>query len=410
MLGHEYSTILLDRLTSAKASGWRFFAAPPWFVQGYEEYLGAAVLRTPTRDAVLSAFVRQHADPGRVQFHPQLTVKDSYVDGAVLLHFLHEEFGGDRVRAVLDSTQAKFDEALATALGEPMVRIEARWKAWRETALARENWQQALTAAKTPLAIAAAVAGRDLRQLPKEAQGTVFDALRELAGKQDYWRRPHDGAPHRFLPVEAGAARWALVVTYPGLEVPGVSWMAVHFFDANGKQLSVDNFPTGYRISLFDMWHERIAWLPAQVLVVRLGTIGSFGNFTYRQRQYYAVHESRVALVRVEDEGGGIASGVFAASHPWTGPAVQRRSADEWIKSLDSAEAAVVLETLTWLSGHHMESSEKRQAGVNEESVEDSKMWEAVRDDARTVAKLVELGKSPNRWVSEAAAYASRKR
>src|SRR5262245_28561507 len=358
VLAHEYATILLDRLAAEKPAGWRFFSGPEWFLQGYEEYLGAASLDAPQRDAVLAAYVRAQADPGRVRFHPQLAVKHAYVDGAALLHFLHEVFGGERVRAVLDAPRATFDEALPAALGVAMKDVEARWKVWREQALARVDWRKALDSAKTPAEIAAAVAGQDLRLLPEDVRETVVAALRSLTGKNEYWRQPHDGAPHRVYPVNQGAAKWALIVSYPGFEVPGYSWMAVHLFDRDWKQTAVDNFPTGYRISLFDIWQERVDALAEPAIVVRLGTIGSFGNFTYRERQYYAVRDGRLALVRIEQEGKEVTRGRFSASHPWTGPKPPERSTEQWIELLSSADAADVLETLTWLGGSHLSAAE----------------------------------------------------
>jgi hypothetical protein len=407
VLAHEYATILLDRVAAAKPAGWRFFTAPEWFVQGYEEYLGAALLEGPQREAVLGAYARAQADPDRVRFHPRLLVKDPYVDGAALLYFLHESFGGERVRAVLDAEQPTFDEALAAALGASLKEVEARWKVWRDEAPRRGDWRTAVGKAKAPAEIAAAVTGVDLRNLPEDARDTVIPALRTLAGKDEYWRRPQDGAPHRVYRVNCGTVRWALVVSYPGFEVPGVSWVAVHLFDREWKQTAIANFPTGYRISLFDIWQERVDSLREPVLVMRLGTIGSFGNFTYRQRQYYAVREDRLALVRIEEEGRQVTRGIFSAEHPWTGPKPPERTAAQWIDLLGSEDPADVLETLTWLGGRHMAAGERRQPQVNQESIEDSKLWEAVRDDPRTKDKLTALAKAANRWVREAAALAA---
>ena len=408
VLAHEYATVLLDRVAAEKPAGWRFFSGPGWFLQGYEEYLGAAMLHADKRDAVLDAYAREQADPARVRFQPAFAVKDPYLDGAVVLHFLHDSFGGERVRAVLEAPQATFDEAFLAALGVPWREIEAKWKVWREDALARQEWRARLRDAKQPSEIAAAVVGRDLRRLPEDVRDQVIGALRTLAGKDEYWRDPGDGAPHRVYRVNSGAVRWVLVVSYEGFEVPGVSWLAAHLFDADWRQISVANFPTGYRISLFDVWQERVLALPDPVLAVRLGSIGSFGDFTYRQRQYYAVRDDRLALVRIENEGGAATRGSFAAAHPWTGPEPLRRTTAQWIESLSSPNTADVLETLTWLGGRHLPADKPRQANVNEESVEDSKAWESVRDDPRTRSALDALAKSPDRWIREAAALVLR--
>ncbi len=409
VLGHEYATVLLDRITAQKAAGWRFFSAPSWFVQGYEEFLAVALLDAATRDDVLELWARAQADPDRVRFHPSFAVKDPYLDGAVMLHFLHDSFGAERVRALLAAGQPTFDEAFVATFGGSLDSLEARWKTWREDAIARAEWKKALRDAKTPAEIAMAVQGRDLRRLPEDVREQVVSALRTLAGKDEYWRGPGDGAPHRVCRLDSGALRWALVVSYEGLEVPGVSWMAVHLFDADWKQKAVANFPTGYRISLFDVWQERVDALSDPVFTVRLGSIGSFGDFTYRQRQHYAVRDERLALVRIADEGGAATKGSFAASHPWTGPRPMQRTTAQWIESLASDDAALVLETLTWFGGRHLASAEPRAGNVNQESVEDSKAWEAVCDDPKTRPLLEKLAQSKNRWIREATALTLKK-
>jgi len=403
VLAHEYASVLLDRIAAGKPAGWRFFTAPGWFVQGYEEYCSAMLLDDRARDDVLDAFTRSQVDPDRVRFHPTLSVKDPYLDGAVLLHFLHDSFGGERIRAVLENEQETFDEALTATLGCPWNEIEKRWKAWREDALARAEWRKTVDAAKEPARIAAAVVGRDLRRLPEDVREKVVGALRTLAGKDEYWRHPRDGAPHRVVRVNAGATRWAILVSYEGLQVPGVSWIAAHFFDAEWKQTGVVSFPTGYRIALFDVWQERVDAVPDPLIAVRLGSIGSFGDFTYRQRQYYALRDGRLALVRIEDEGGSATRGSFAASRPWTGAKPLQRTAAQWIESLSSSDPAAVLETLTWLGGAHLSGDEPRQPDVNQESVEDSKLWESVRDDAAARARIETLAKSKSRWIREGA-------
>ena len=186
---------------------------------------------------------------------------------------------------------------------------------WQTSALVAE-----IGAATSPGEIAEAVAGKSLKELPERAQSRVLDALRTLVGKADYWREYHDGSPHRLFRWNSDTTRWVLVVTYEGRNVPDVSWMAIHLFDANWRQTAVLNFPTGYRIALFDVWKEQVSALAEPTITVRLGSVGSFGDFSYRQRQYYVLREARVALVRIEEEGGEVERGVFSSDHPFTGP------------------------------------------------------------------------------------------
>ena len=86
---------------------------------------------------------------------------------------------------------------------------------------------------------------------------------------------------------------------------------------------------------------------------------------------------------------------------PPKGPPVPKRTRDEWIRSLSSENPVEQLATLVWLSGTHLSSTDARRENVNQESVEDSKLFEAVRDAAETKKALRELTKASNSWVQE---------
>src|SRR5687767_8681473 len=128
---HEYSTILLERVTRTKKGGWGFYSAPKWFTDGYEEYLGL-VLSTPrNRNEVLAKYLAtQKANPGRVTFEFGVSVADPYIDGALLLAFMHEEFGKKRVQAILTSREPRFGKAVAAALGVGLDEFQKRWADW----------------------------------------------------------------------------------------------------------------------------------------------------------------------------------------------------------------------------------------------------------------------------------------
>ena len=131
---HEYATLVLDQLTHRKPTGWRFFEAPPWFVQGYEEYLGLFCSSAHSRHVTAARYresVQQH--PERVLLlrgteGARLEVENPYVEGAVLLMFLYEEFGGSRMRTLLISPIRPFSQALERELG---MTPEAMFKAWQ---------------------------------------------------------------------------------------------------------------------------------------------------------------------------------------------------------------------------------------------------------------------------------------
>jgi hypothetical protein len=69
-------------------------------------------------------------DPHRVGIGFGVAVRDPYIDGAVLLHFMHEVYGRDRVQAVLTSEILTFEEAVPAALGVSLDEFSERWKQW----------------------------------------------------------------------------------------------------------------------------------------------------------------------------------------------------------------------------------------------------------------------------------------
>jgi hypothetical protein len=133
VLVHEYATILLERITRTKAKGWRFYDAPGWFVQGYEEYLGLTHSTPGNRTRVLPKYLAlQEHDAQRVRIGFGIGVRDDYLDGAAILQFMHETFGKERVLAILTSEAPTFEAAAGTALGVSVEEFGRRWKEWRK--------------------------------------------------------------------------------------------------------------------------------------------------------------------------------------------------------------------------------------------------------------------------------------
>jgi hypothetical protein len=199
-LARGYATILLERLTGSRPAGWRLSDAPAWFVKGSQEYLGLVTSPRGIRERVLPEYVRRQKDERRIRFSAAIEVTDPDVDGAVLVHFLHEQFGRERLQALLAAQQPAFDAALVATLGVSLPELATRWRQWRTAAVAQAGWLDAVRAAKTDPEIAAAVVDQDLKHLPADVEARVVDALRRLAGKDEYWRaryaaRPFDRRP-----------------------------------------------------------------------------------------------------------------------------------------------------------------------------------------------------------------------
>lgn len=132
LVNHEYSSVVLDRLTRMKSGGgWRFHSGPIWFVQGYEEYLGIINSSNHNRTVVFARYREiVRSDPSRVGLAASITVRDSYVDGAMLLAFLHDRFDRNRIQNILTNPAATFDEAFKAELGTTMSGLAENWREW----------------------------------------------------------------------------------------------------------------------------------------------------------------------------------------------------------------------------------------------------------------------------------------
>jgi hypothetical protein len=128
-LVHEYSTIVLDRMTREKPRGWTFFSAPAWFVQGYEEYLGLMLSSEHSRRVTFEKY-RDFHRADRKRIGAGFEVASPYIDGPVLLQFLHDTYGRGAVHAILLSEAADFWSALTQATGQDREQLHEAWLLW----------------------------------------------------------------------------------------------------------------------------------------------------------------------------------------------------------------------------------------------------------------------------------------
>lgn len=134
-LAHEFSSILLDNTTRQKEKGWSFYSAPSWFVQGYEEYLGLTQSTDHTLNITLEKYKQTlRQSPTNIYVGEfGIDTQDVYIDGALLVLFLHETFGKEKVQAVLASPKRTFFGAFETELGVTFDELAQRWNEWLET-------------------------------------------------------------------------------------------------------------------------------------------------------------------------------------------------------------------------------------------------------------------------------------
>ncbi|MCC0566765.1 hypothetical protein [Brevibacillus borstelensis] len=125
---HEVMSIPLKRVIRQKSSGWNdIYRAPDWFVQGVQEYYGTHY----GKDDSIAVMIRNvKNDRSRIVISPSgVRVKGIYDDGAVLVTFLFDTYGKEKMHKLFMSKESTFERAFAAEIGS-----------YSELARAFDNW------------------------------------------------------------------------------------------------------------------------------------------------------------------------------------------------------------------------------------------------------------------------------
>ncbi len=255
--------------------------------------------------------------------------------------------------------------------------------------------------------------GRDLRKLTTNEMASFRAEFRARTGiepGEKLGTYPLD--PWLVSAYQTPLAAWVLVEAYPGYEVPDVSGVKLYFFDKSWKSICIHTFPTGYRAFLTDVTIQKQSDFHLPLIVAKTISTGPFMR-TARdpfppplgQRgfflKYYALSETNLFLVRSEKNDGSLVRNGYGGRSPMTGLAVPARTKEDWIASLNSSDVVEQLATLVWLTGCHLSSKEPRMPDHFQESIEDSRLFESVRDEPRTSSLLEALKQHSNRWIQD---------
>lgn len=242
--------------------------------------------------------------------------------------------------------------------------------------------------------------GLDLRTLERSERKDLQRTFKKLTGVE-VKTGSHELRPWWLSEYRSGKTRWILFEGYEGFDIPDISAARIHLFGENWDYLGSSAFPTGYRRFLVEAKVVREPVLEMDVIEIGTSTLGGYGD-----RQVYVTLGDRVALVRLEDDEQNIVRNSYITEVPFTGTPAPKRTVEQWQQSLDSKSPCEVLETLVWSSGMHLSSDEERISNVNQESLEDSELFETVRSSPEVKQKLLVLRNSPSIWIRQAAELA----
>lgn len=247
---------------------------------------------------------------------------------------------------------------------------------------------------------------QSLSKLAKASAQELQKAIEELVGK----RENKIVVPRLVTTISdsKGQTRYALIEESPLLMIPGNSGLSVHVFAEDGSLIRAAVFQTGWRIFVTDI---RVAYLEE---IGRMAIeVRSAPDINGRDvaKQFYALVNDEVLLVRLEDKAGHLIRNVYGVPNHTFGFTITGRSLNEWKDALESGDSAEVLATLTWLSGTHLDLKEQvpeisGMPPVAHEDISEARLArdilnsEAVRRDIKT------LMLSQNLWVRQGAKLA----
>jgi hypothetical protein len=178
---------------------------------------------------------------------------------------------------------------------------------------------------------------------------------------------------------------------------PEGTFARIQLLDAAGKPLGDWSFQTGWRVFLKLAIHEYLSRLRADVVVFDTGPI----------KEYFAVGDGGLRLVRLEDGQGRAAQNEYVFPNFEIGMAPAAVSVDQWVGVLESSDKADVLATLVFLGGRHVAERERQLVSEPHES-KYAALFLQLAGDARIRDLVRGLMASDDSWIREAAELAVR--
>lgn len=210
------------------------------------------------------------------------------------------------------------------------------------------------------------------------------------------WSLDAERGPSRIVVLEG------LDVHKEGYWIPSAYELRVHVFGSDAKHLGSQWFLAGWRLVASDARVSEIEGYSFPCIEVACGPVIGGPDIW---KQFYALGDDGVALIRLENRNGEAVRNRFSAPSHTIGPAPPTRTPEEWENLLDSEDHLFTLEALAWLGGIHIDLDGDKP-DFKHESITEARLFKATRGRAGVVEALRRLVRSKNPWIREAAALA----
>ncbi len=206
-------------------------------------------------------------------------------------------------------------------------------------------------------------------------------------------------------------SRYVIVCGQELQRIPAASRAVISLYDDARKLVVTSEFSTGWRINITDMEliEKSIIGTPIVVILSR-----AFINGRDIARQYYALCNDEIVLVRLEDSNGSITPNRYTHHNYLVGPPLPKRTIDEWESALQLSNELENLRALMWIGGIHEDRIANDQPTHQSRVVRPyrgaSQYVEEVRQlrTRRNVQEyLSRLMQSDTQWIREAAQLAA---
>ncbi|HEY8961166.1 MAG TPA: hypothetical protein VIM57_03110 [Luteolibacter sp.] len=127
LLGHEVLSLYLEALSRTRAKGWAYYSAPSWFMQGAQEYVASLCLNDISRTNIFENYHRSV----EIKIGPQITVSNPYSGGLVIMTFVAEQYGKEKILQIIASEEETFDQAFEAILG-PREAFQQNFIKWSQ--------------------------------------------------------------------------------------------------------------------------------------------------------------------------------------------------------------------------------------------------------------------------------------
>lgn len=255
-----------------------------------------------------------------------------------------------------------------------------------------------LSGCNTPTALLTKWSGKDLWV---EAPGDEdLIRLSRMAGHS--WRDYSQPRPwHVWEMKREGTTRYVMLLGKREDVVPGNSSACLQLFDGKGARINNWCFQTGYRSQLVHASMQYSMALSADLIVLHMQ------HFLGRPiaKEFYAIGDNRVQLVRVEDIRGKQAQAEYIYPDWEIGIMPQPKTVDEWIRLLESQDKSDVLSGLIFLGGRHLAGPDRRS---EPEEGPYAPLFMRLISDPRIQEIIGHLRNSHDPWIAESARLAAR--